>query len=82
MYLQSVTTVLAAVEGGHAAAEAGIPPVVWGASVFVVLIGSMIVALSFANRGLSPEVGQHQDPADLPADEQALLAEYDAKRHG
>ncbi|MEX5270752.1 hypothetical protein [Kocuria sabuli] len=82
MFQQSVTTVLAAVEGGHAAAEAGIPPVVWGASVFIALIGSMIVALSFANRGLSPEVGQHQDPADLPADEQALLAEYDAKRHG
>lgn len=82
MFQQSVTTVLAAVEGGHAAAEAGIHPVVWGASVFIVLIGSMIVALSFANRGLSPEVGQHQDPADLPADEQALLAEYDAKRHG
>ncbi|MEX5300642.1 hypothetical protein [Kocuria sabuli] len=82
MFQQSVTTVLAAVEGGHAAAEAGIPPVVWGVSVFIALIGSMIVALSFANRGLSPEVGQHQDPADLPADEQALLAEYDAKRHG
>ncbi|MFF0942639.1 hypothetical protein ACFYE2_00205 [Kocuria sp. CPCC 205300] len=82
MFQQSVTTVLAAVEGGHAAAEAGIPPVVWGVSVFIALIGSMIVALSFANRGLSPEVGQHHDPADLPADEQALLAEYDAKRHG
>ena len=82
MLHQTVTTVLAAAEGGHAAAEAGVSPVVWGASVFVVLIGLMIVAMSFANRGLSPEVGQHQDPADLPADERALLADYAAKRHG
>ncbi|THE19401.1 hypothetical protein E1J17_01185 [Kocuria rosea] len=82
MFQQTVTTVLAAAEGGYAAAEAGVPPWVWGASVFVVLIGLMVVTLSFANRGLSPEVGQHQDPADLPADERAMLDEYAAKRHG
>ena len=82
MLQQTVTTVLAVVEEGHAAAEAGIPPEAWGIGVFVVLIGLMVVTMSYANRGLSPEVGEHEDPADLPADERALVAEYDAKRHG
>jgi hypothetical protein len=82
MLQQTVTTVLAAAEGGHAAAEAGIPPEVWGGSVFAVLIGLMVVTFSYANRGLGPEVGEHEDPADLPADERALLEDYDAKRHG
>lgn len=83
MIQQTVTTVLAAVEEGHAAAaEAGVPPEAWGIGVFIVLIGLMVVTMSYANRGLSPEVGQHEDPADLPADERALVAEYDAKRHG
>lgn len=82
MIEQTAITVLAAVEGGHAAVEAGIPPWVWGVSVFVVLMGLMFVALSYANRGLSPEVGEHVDPADLPADERALLDDYAAKRHG
>ena len=82
MFQQTVTTVLAAAEGGHAAAEAGVPPWVWGVAVFIVLIGLMVVTLSFANRGLSAEAGQHQDPADLPADERAMLDEYAAKRHG
>ena len=43
MLQQSVTTVLAAVEGGHAAAEAGIPPVVWGALAYLVF-GSYLLA--------------------------------------
>jgi hypothetical protein len=50
--------------------------------VFAVLIGLMVVTFSYANRGLGPEVGEHEDPADLPADERALLEDYDAKRHG
>ena len=74
-------TVLAAAEGGHAAAEPGTPAWVWGASVFAVLIGLMVTTLSYANRGLSPAVGEHEDPADLPADERAMLDEYAAKRH-
>lgn len=82
MFAQTVTTVLAAAEGGHAAAEAGVPAWVWGVAVFIVLIGLLVVTLSFANRGLSPEAGRHQDPADLPADERAMLDEYSAKRHG
>ena len=52
----------------------GIPPEVWGGAVFAVLIGLMIVTFSYANRGLSPEVGEHEDPAELPADERAALA--------
>ncbi|WP_298585047.1 hypothetical protein [uncultured Kocuria sp.] len=81
MFQQTVTTVLAAAEGGPAAAESGVPAWVWGVSIFVVLIGLLVVTLSYANRGLSPEVGEHEDPADLPADERAMLDEYAAKRH-
>ncbi|MFW6187468.1 MAG: hypothetical protein ACOC84_05685 [Actinomycetota bacterium] len=82
MLHQTVTTVLAAAEGAHAVAEEGMPAEVWGISVFVVLLGLLLVTVSYANRGLSPEVGQHEDPADLPADERAMLDEYAAKRHG
>ena len=82
MVQQTVITVLAAAEGGHAAAEPGVPAWVWGASIFAVLIGLLNVTLSYANRSLSPEAGQHEDPADLPADERAMLDEYAAKRHG
>ncbi|MEX5298193.1 hypothetical protein RCG67_05380 [Kocuria sp. CPCC 205292] len=81
MLQYTVITVLAAAEGGHAAAESGVPAWVWGLSIFIVLIGLMVVTLSYANRGLSPEAGQHEDPADLPADERAMLDEYAAKRH-
>jgi hypothetical protein len=82
MLQQIATTVRAAAEeGGHAAAEAGIPPEAIGLAVFVLLLGLLLVVLSYANRGLSPEAGQHHDPAELPADEQAMLSEYDAKRH-
>lgn len=82
MLQHTATTVLAAAaeEAGHAA-EAGIAPEWWGIAVFAVLLACMAVCLSYANRGLSPEAGQHQDPADLPVDERAMLDEYHAKRH-
>ncbi|GGG61844.1 hypothetical protein GCM10011374_26160 [Kocuria dechangensis] len=82
MLQQIATTVRAAAEeGGHAAAESGIPPEAIGLAMFVLLMALLVVAMSYANRGLSPEVGQHHDPAELPADEQAMLSEYNAKRH-
>lgn len=82
MLQQIAPTVLAAAEeAGHAAAEAGVAPEWWGIGVFVLLLVLMGVCLSFANRGFSPEAGQHEDPADLPADERALLDAYNAKRH-
>jgi len=81
MLQQLATTVRAAVEeGGHAAAESGLPAEAIGIAVFALLLTLLVVVMSYANRGLSPEAGQHVDPAELPADEQALLAEYDAKR--
>ncbi|HST71419.1 MULTISPECIES: hypothetical protein [Kocuria] len=82
MLQQIAPTVLAAAEeGGHAAAEAGLPAEAIGIAMFALLLTLLLVTLSYANRGLSPEAGQHADPADLPADERALLDEYNAKRH-
>ncbi|ALU40340.1 hypothetical protein AS188_11870 [Kocuria flava] len=82
MLQQIATTVLAATEeAGHGAAEAGIPPEVWGLGTFALLLTLFVVTLSYSNRSLSPEAGQHADPAALPAEEQAMLDEYHAKRH-
>ena len=82
MFQELAPTVRTAVEGGgHAVAETGVPAEAVGITMFVLLMALLFVSMSFANRGLTPEAGEHEDPAELPADERALLHEYDAKRH-
>ena len=82
MLKELAPTVRTAVEGGaHAVAETGVPAEVVGVTMFIMLMVLLFVSMSFANRGLTPEAGEHEDPAELPADERALLHEYDAKRH-
>ncbi|MDO4918424.1 hypothetical protein [Kocuria sp.] len=82
LYLLSHATVLAA-EEGHSVNEGlhALAPVL-GALAFVLFVLALLTAFSFSPRGKSPEVGQYQDPAQLPADEQAMLdGVHAAPRH-
>ena len=45
---------------------------------FVVLL---LIIVSYSSRGKSPEVGEYEDPAELPADEQAMLNDLGTPRH-
>ncbi|RKQ36521.1 hypothetical protein [Kocuria tytonis] len=82
MYLLSTATVMAAEETHSINEELHAMAPVFGAVAFTLFVLGLLVALSFAPRGKSPEVGEYQDPAQLPADEQAMLdSVHAAPRH-
>ncbi|CAL8898216.1 hypothetical protein KVA01_14760 [Kocuria varians] len=74
LYLLSNVTVLAA-EEGHSVNEQlhEIAPVLGGVA-FVAFIAMLLIAMSFSSRGTAPAIGEYENPAELPADEQAMLA--------
>lgn len=73
---------LSAAEGGHHVVnELPIPAVWFGVIAFVLFIAFLLAAVSFSPRGRSPEVGEYEDPAALPADERAMLNDLGSPRH-
>lgn len=74
LHLLSTATVLAA-EEGHSVNESlhAMAPV-FGGIAFVLFIVMLIAAMSFSSRGTASEIGEYEDPSQLPADERAMLA--------
>lgn len=81
--LTTSAVLLAAEEGAHVVNELPAPAVVYGVVMFVLLLISLTVTLSYSKRGLSPEAEPHHtDPADLSASELAALRQYSGAQHG
>ena len=52
-----------------------------GMLAFAVFVGLLLITASYSSRGRSPEIGEYEDPAALPADEQAMLDDLGNPRH-
>lgn len=52
-----------------------------GMLAFAVFVGLLLITASYSSRGKSPEIGEYEDPAALPADEQAMLDDLGNPRH-
>ncbi|MDO4256763.1 MAG: hypothetical protein Q4C90_06290 [Kocuria sp.] len=74
LHLLSTATVLAA-EEGHSVNESlhELAPV-FGGIAFALFLLMLLAAMSFSSRGTAPEIGEYEDPSQLPADERAMLA--------
>lgn len=82
LYLLSNATVVAAEEAHSINEELHAMAPVLGIVAFALFIVMLLIAMSFSGRGKSPEIGEYQDPAQLPADEQAMLdSVHAAPRH-
>ena len=71
--LLSTATILAAEEGEEVNETLHSLAPFLGITMFIVLVVLLIAALSFSSRGKRPDLGEYQDPSQLPADEQAML---------
>ena len=72
---------LSAEEGGHHVVnELPIPAEMFGVIAFILFVLMLIAAASFSSRGKSPEAGDYEDPADLPATERAMIDGLNAPR--
>ena len=82
LYLLTNVTVLAAEEAHSVNEELHAMAPVLGVLAFALFIAALLIAMSFSNRGRRPEIGEYHDPAQLPADEQAMLdGVHAAPRH-
>ena len=82
LYLLSNVTVLAAEEGHSINEELHALAPVFGVVAFILFLAMLFISMSVASRGKAPAVGEYGDPAQLPADEQAMLDRvHSAPRH-
>ena len=73
---------LTAAEGGHHVVnEMPIPTEMYGVIAFILFILMLIATVSFSSRGKRPEIGEYEDPSELPADERAMINDLNSPRH-
>ncbi|MEW1979024.1 hypothetical protein AB0271_11730 [Kocuria palustris] len=80
--MQQTSVLIQAAEGGHHIVnELPVDGPWFGIMAFIVFMLLLITTLTFGPRSQSPDdTDHHVDPAQLPADEAAMLASYSAKR--
>lgn len=72
---------LSAEEGGHHVVnELPIPTEMFGVIAFILFILMLIATVSFSPRGKSQEIGQYEDPSELPANERAMINDLNSPR--
>ncbi|MBD2761261.1 hypothetical protein IEE92_01595 [Kocuria sp. cx-116] len=72
---------LSAEEGGHHVVnELPIPTEMFGVIAFILFVLMLIATASYSSRGKSPEAGEYEDPAGLPANERAMIDDLNSPR--